>query len=377
MDNFFMTRHISNYPLLTFKQIIGLFCGRKADNNHSANIKLISNTRSAVKIWIQENLNKQDQIYIPSYICSDVTIPLTEMGQLITYYPCKDNLEPDWEWLENNITNDCKALLLVHYFGFPNDIDYALTFANQHNIILLEDCAHSFLTRIHGKIIGTFGEAGFYSYHKTLPIPDGAGIYDQRTSDANLQKYIDQTNQIISLEWTKRLVIALLHNLYMTSFIWNILSHSYNQLKSPPASKPASRMSALSEKILHSYESDFDNLIKSRRNNYELLANELNYLETCTLLFPDLDEGICPYALPITVEDPAQYISYLNRQGVPAQRWPDLPKEVLNDPIFSVSTKYASQVILLPIHQSLNEKSIHKIALIFKSASLFISGLQI
>ena len=116
-------------------------------------IKLLSNTRSAIKIWVQENLNLQDRIYIPSYICSDLTIPLTEMGQSITYYPCKANLEPDWEWLENNITNDGKALLLVHYFGFPNNIEHAVKFANHHQIILLEDCAHSFLTRVQLSLI--------------------------------------------------------------------------------------------------------------------------------------------------------------------------------------------------------------------------------
>ncbi len=367
--NFFITRQIPNYPLLTLKQIIRLGCKLKANNNLHSNITLISSTRSAIKIWIQENLDEDDQIYIPSYICADVTIPLTEDGRLITYYPCKENLEPDWEWLENNITSDCKALLLVHYFGFPNNIDHALTFSRKHNIILLEDCAHSFLTRVGDKIIGTFGEAGFYSYHKLLPIPEGAGIYDQRTRETTLKKYFLLNTQVSPLVWPKRLMIMIMYTLHMPPLIWSLLASSYNQLMPSETSEPPSPMSKLSRKILYSYENNFDDLIESRRYNYELLVNELKDIEGCTLLFPNLEKGICPYALPLLVENSDEYISLLNKQGVPAQKWPDLPEAVINDAICSVSINYVKRLILLPIHQTLNTNAIYKIANAFKSAN--------
>ena len=370
--NFLLNRHIPNYPLLTFKQIISLVRAPKPTGRFTSNIKLLSNTRSAIKIWIQENLYIQDRIYIPSYICSDLTIPLTEMGQSITYYPCKANLEPDWEWLENNITNDGKALLLVHYFGFPNNIEYAVQFANHHQIILLEDCAHSFLTKVQDKIIGTFGSAGFYSYHKLLPIPEGAGIYDKRTSDATIQNYLDPNNQIKTLEWAKRLLIVIIHKLYMPTLVWFLLSHSYNQIIPSYIYKPSSRISPLSKKILYTYGQHFDDVVAHRRHNYELLANELTDIEGCTVLFPELDDGVCPYAFPLLVEDPDKYISLLNNQGVPAQKWPDLPEAVRNDSIFSMSTNYASRLILLPIHQTISIRTIYKIARAVKSTNLFI-----
>ncbi len=373
--NFLLTRHIPNYPLLTFKQTISLVRAQRPAGNFTSNIKLLSNTRSAIKIWIQENLDIQDRIYIPSYICSDLTIPLTEMEQSITYYPCKANLEPDWAWLENNIADDGKALLLVHYFGFPNNIEHAVKFANRHQIILLEDCAHSFLSRVQDKTIGTFGEAGFYSYHKLLPIPEGAGIYDNLTSDTALEKYFVQNKRMTSLEWPKRLLSILVHKLHIPSQGWSWLSSSYNQVISPQKPKSPSQMSSLSKKILYSYERNFDRLIEVRRNNYELLAHELSHIEDCTVLFPDLHDGVCPHALPILVDDADKYISYLNQQGVPAQKWPDLPEAVTKDSVCSISTDYASRLILLPIHQTLSMKSIYRIANVFKSTNQFIKQL--
>ena len=200
-----------------------------------------------------------------------------------------------------------------------------------------------------------------------LPIPDGAGIYDQRTNDTELQKYFVQNNQIRPLDWPKRLMIVTMYKLHMPRLVWSLLASSYNQLIPFQTPKPPSSISKLSKKILYSYENNFDDLIRLRRYNYELLVNELKDIEGCTLLFPSLDKGVCPYALPLLVKNADQYILFLNKQGVPAQKWPELPEDVINDSICSVSTNYASRLILLPIHQTLNTKAIYKIANAFKS----------
>jgi dTDP-4-amino-4,6-dideoxygalactose transaminase len=65
------------------------------------------------------------------------------------------------------ITSKTKALLLVHLYGQVRQMTAWTNFCNQHGIILLEDCAQAHLATLHGKVAGSFGEAGSYSFYPT------------------------------------------------------------------------------------------------------------------------------------------------------------------------------------------------------------------
>jgi dTDP-4-amino-4,6-dideoxygalactose transaminase len=68
------------------------------------------------------------------------------------------------------------VILLSHIGGTVNpDIIEIAKLCRQENIILLEDCAHSFGATLHGKHSGLFGNAGVYSYYATKAIPAGEG----------------------------------------------------------------------------------------------------------------------------------------------------------------------------------------------------------
>lgn len=67
-------------------------------------------------------------------------------------------------------------ILLTHIGGVINpDIESIAEFCNQNNIILLEDCAHSFGATFNGKHSGLFGDGGVYSFYATKAIPAGEG----------------------------------------------------------------------------------------------------------------------------------------------------------------------------------------------------------
>lgn len=67
-------------------------------------------------------------------------------------------------------------ILLSHIGGIINpDIEEIAELCKKENIILLEDCAHSFGATLHGKHSGLFGDAGVYSFYATKAIPAGEG----------------------------------------------------------------------------------------------------------------------------------------------------------------------------------------------------------
>ena len=68
-------------------------------------------------------------------------------------------------------------ILLSHIGGIinPDIVDIALL-CKEENIILLEDCAHSFAATLNNKHSGLFGDAGVYSFYATKAIPVGEGV---------------------------------------------------------------------------------------------------------------------------------------------------------------------------------------------------------
>lgn len=76
------------------------------------------------------------------------------------------------------VVNDFRpeVLVLTHIGGYPNpEIQEIAYLCNQHNIILIEDCAHSPFTQINDQYVGTYGNASIFSFYPTKPIPAGEG----------------------------------------------------------------------------------------------------------------------------------------------------------------------------------------------------------
>ncbi len=73
------------------------------------------------------------------------------------------------------ITSKTKAIIPVHLFGYPCDMDPILAVAKEHGLKVIEDCAQAFGARYKGKIVGTFGDAGCFSF---FPSKNLAGYGD-------------------------------------------------------------------------------------------------------------------------------------------------------------------------------------------------------
>jgi UDP-2-acetamido-2-deoxy-ribo-hexuluronate aminotransferase len=73
------------------------------------------------------------------------------------------NMDPTG--IASKITKKTKAILPVHIFGHPADMEKILPLAKEYNLKLIEDCAQSFGAEIRGKKCGSFGDAGCFSFY--------------------------------------------------------------------------------------------------------------------------------------------------------------------------------------------------------------------
>ena len=116
-------------------------------------------------------------VLIPSYICSVAVEPFHELGIEARFYSVSMNLQPDTIDIRRKIDKKTRGILVVNYFGFPQNIDEIENICQKRRLYLIEDNAHGLLSEKNSRLLGTFGDIGFSSIWKMLPIPNGAVLF--------------------------------------------------------------------------------------------------------------------------------------------------------------------------------------------------------
>jgi len=107
-----------------------------------------------------------DEVLVPSNTYIATALAVTYVGavpvfvepDLSTY-----NLNPNL--IEEKITPKTKAIMPVHLYGQPCDMDPIMKLAKKHNLYVVEDCAQAHGARYRGKLVGTFGDAAGFSFY--------------------------------------------------------------------------------------------------------------------------------------------------------------------------------------------------------------------
>jgi dTDP-4-amino-4,6-dideoxygalactose transaminase len=73
------------------------------------------------------------------------------------------------------ITDKTKAIIIVHFAGYPCDLDEIIAVAKKHKIILIEDVAHAIGAEYKGKKCGTFGDIACFSFFSNKNLSTGEG----------------------------------------------------------------------------------------------------------------------------------------------------------------------------------------------------------
>jgi dTDP-4-amino-4,6-dideoxygalactose transaminase len=77
--------------------------------------------------------------------------------------------------IEKKITSKTKAILVMHYAGFPCDMDAIMNIARNNNLKVIEDACHAPLSEYKGKKLGTIGDVGCFSFFSNKNISTGEG----------------------------------------------------------------------------------------------------------------------------------------------------------------------------------------------------------
>jgi perosamine synthetase len=77
--------------------------------------------------------------------------------------------------VEKSITDRTKAIILVHLYGHPCDLDPILEIARLHGLYVIEDCAEAHGAEYRGKLVGSFGDVSCFSFYGNKIVTTGEG----------------------------------------------------------------------------------------------------------------------------------------------------------------------------------------------------------
>jgi len=152
---------------------------------HSPFVKAHMNGSSALtSMYFALDLPPGSEILLPSYNFFSDCLAMRFFG----YVPVFVDVDPktscfDPEDAKRKLTRNTKAVVPMHAWGLPCELDHIQDFANQKGLILLEDAAHSHGASMQGKKTGTWGQMAIFSFQGSKPLPGvegGMGMYRTR-----------------------------------------------------------------------------------------------------------------------------------------------------------------------------------------------------
>lgn len=325
------------------------------------------------------NLPKDSKIGVPLYLCTVVFDAIIKAGH-VPYFIDIDlnNYTMDPEDLKEKIEN-IDAIVVVHTFGRPADMDKNMKIAKADGIPVIEDCAHSLLSEYKGKKTGTMGVASFFSFRSRKYISAGEGsmiILNEDKFKDNFQREINlldepsSLNEIIHSFFTYTYSF-LYHKPWYGMFAFPLGSYVKDKIKNDGKREfEVKKIRKNDLKIFLRKLEVFKEKVEQQRRNSQILIEELQ--DTSLILPYENKDTYCNYYLfPVMFENREKRdlaCNYLRSMGVDtAKLWSMTPSVARR--IYGYykgdcpnTEKWADSLLAIPNYYTLNENELLKIA---------------
>jgi dTDP-4-amino-4,6-dideoxygalactose transaminase len=122
------------------------------------------------------HIKQGDEVILPSYTFTSTANAFLLRGAHLKFVDIElETLNISVEHLRTIVSKKTKAIVVVHYAGYPCDIYKIKDIADENKCYLIEDAAQSLLSSADDKMTGTIGDIGAISFHQTKNIHCGEG----------------------------------------------------------------------------------------------------------------------------------------------------------------------------------------------------------
>lgn len=280
----------------------------------------------------QMNFKINDEILVPDYICSSVVKVIEKNNIKIKYYDTTIDFKPIWFKLNKYLNQNTKIILMVHYFGVPQDIKKFIQFSFENNLILIEDNSHGYEGYFENKALGTFGDIGITSPRKMFNFLGGVLYLQNNKFYINPQK-----------EYNLRKYSSFINYKLYTSEILKLTKNKmrkYIKKRYPFENSEYFRNEEEEEKKIIIYDKSIEKTInkinwkKYKIRKYKKIKKLLDFSVQNNLepIYNNYTEELNPWCIPFYTKSHLDSIKWFEwgwKNGYEIFSWPTLPKELI------------------------------------------------
>ena len=167
----------------------------------------VSNGTAALHLALASlGLREGDEVILPSltFVATANAVLYHRATPVFAEIGGKTDLNISFRDVRKKRSPRTKGIIVMHYGGYPCDMDPILKFAGRHRLFVVEDAAHAPGSEYHGKGCGTLGHAGCFSFfsNKNLVTGEGGMVF---TRDPELARKVRElrSHGMKSLSWDK------------------------------------------------------------------------------------------------------------------------------------------------------------------------------
>ena len=326
-------------------------------------------------------LSPGQKILVPAYVCAAAIEPIEHFGAEVGFYAIRRNCTPDWADIESKIHGNVRAILAVHYFGFPCDIARFRALCDRCNLFLIEDCAHVLEGVPSPHRFGEFGDFSVFSPRKYLPLFDGGTLRLNRPR-SNFHVRLQFETPLFTLRVAKN----LFERRKAPTAPLQVARSRGPQPEQPQSERELDVVKGRPQKPLYvppdstsflPWMADFPmsrlskhllshfplaEIAARRRTNYSYLLERVSQIEGVQPLFTPLPPDVVPWVLPLTIRDRSEMDIEMRTLGIPAVTWVSVRDPRISAREFPEADFLYECLLLLPIHQDLERPQLDLIA---------------
>jgi dTDP-4-amino-4,6-dideoxygalactose transaminase len=157
---------------------------------------LVNNGTNAIALALQAGgVEAGDEVIVPAVTFIATATAAIQIGGI----PVFADIDPETYQISPSsikelITHKTKAIVPVHYGGYPADMDEIMKIAKEHSLLVVEDCAEAHGSEWRGNKVGSIGDLGTFSFQQGKPLTCGEGGFVSTNNDQLAAKCASYAN---------------------------------------------------------------------------------------------------------------------------------------------------------------------------------------
>lgn len=145
--------------------------------NRAGHAVCVSNGTIAIDLALTAlGISPGDEVIVPDFTFVGSVSPIWRLHAIPVLVPSSpDSWNVDPDEIEKRITKKTRAIIAVHLYGHPCNIEAIADIAKRHDLVLVEDCAEALGAKVNGKSVGSFGQIGCFSFFGNKVLTTGEG----------------------------------------------------------------------------------------------------------------------------------------------------------------------------------------------------------